>query len=147
MFPSDHTIYTPNTIPEGMTYSIPDDDRVADAVFAVMYRNAQVSSQSEMVRLVNIELNRKGGDYRASGERIRRVALNRDLVQITMDYNRRDGEIPESCPVCRNSLTPVMNRTLDGDEIEVERRCSVCSFSVGTKNRSPGRYIFTRKRR
>ena len=130
-----------------MTYSIPSDDQIADAVFAVMYRNAQVTSQNEMVRLVTNELNKRGGEFRISGERIRRVALNRDILQITIDYNKRDGELPSVCPVCRNEMSKVMNMTLDGDAIEVSRKCTVCPYTVGTKNRVPGRYTFTRKKR
>lgn len=130
-----------------MSYSIPSDDQVADAVFAVMYRNAQVVSQGEMVRLVNSELNKRGGDYRVSGERIRRIALNRDMLQISIDYNMNDGDLPDVCPVCRNGMSSTLNMTLDGNTIEVSRKCTVCPFTVGTRNRIPGRYTFTRKKR
>ena len=130
-----------------MSYSIPSDDQVADAIFSVMYRNSQVVSQGELVRLVNIELNKRGGEFRVSGERIRRIALNRELLTITIDYSKRDGDLPSICPVCKNEMSSTMNMTLDGDAIEVSRSCTVCPYTVGTKNRVPGRYTFSRKKR
>lgn len=130
-----------------MSYSIPDDDRLAEAIFVVMYRNQQVRSQREMVELVTADLNKNGDNYRVSGERIRRVALNRNLIQISIEYNDSEGELPDTCPVCRNPMSSSMNRTLDGDVIEVSRKCTVCPYSVGTSKRIPGRYTFIRKKK
>ena len=88
-----------------MAYRIPSDDKLAEAVFVVMYRNQQVVSQKEMASLVQKELDKDGEEYRVSGERIRRIAVNKDLAQLNIDYKEADGELPETCPVCRNSLT------------------------------------------
>ena len=130
-----------------MPYSIPDDDRLAEAIFIVMYRNQQVRSQRTMRDLVVAELNRDGGDYRVSGERIRRVGINRNILQIRIDYNNSDSDVPGTCPVCNNSMTSVRNRTLYGDVIEVNRRCTVCPYSIGTSMRVPGLYTFIRRKR
>ena len=70
-----------------MSYSIPSDERLSEAIFIVMYRNQQVRSQSEMTELVLKEINKDGSDYRVSGERIRRLAVNRGLIHISIDYN------------------------------------------------------------
>lgn len=131
-----------------MSYSIPSDDKLAEAIFVVMYRNQQVRSQREMASLVRTEINKDGSDYRVSGERIRRVAMNRDMLQLVIEYNESDSEdLPDTCPVCKNVMSPIMNRTLDGGTIEVLRKCTVCPYSVGTKMRLPGRYTFVRKKR
>ena len=130
-----------------MPYSIPSDDRLAEAIFVVMYRNQQVVSQKEMAALVLKELEKDGTEYRVSGERIRRLAINRDMAQIVIDYNESDGDLPDVCPVCRNPLISVKNSTLDGGVIEVMRKCKVCPYSVGTVRRVPGRYTFLRKKR
>lgn len=131
-----------------MSYRIPSDERLSEAVFIVMYRNQQVKSQSEMVDLVLKEINKAGDNYRVSGERIRRLAVNRGLVQISIDYNdAEDRELPESCPVCRNPLTRISNATLDGRETEILRKCSACAYSVGTKMRMPGKYTFSKGHR
>lgn len=130
-----------------MAYSIPDDDRVAEAIFVVMYRNQSVRSQREMIDLVSAELNKEGGDYRISGARIRRIAINRGLLQLSIEYNESEGELPGTCPVCNNEMRSVYNRTLDGDVIEITRKCTVCPYNVGAVKRMPGRYTFVRKKR
>ncbi len=140
-------IYRENTIRQMMPYRIPSDEKLAEAVFVVMYRNQQVVSQKEMASLVLKELEKDGEEYRVSGERIRRLAVNNDLAQLSIDYNESDGELPETCPVCRNNLTSVKNSTLDGGTIEISRKCTKCPFSVGSVNRTPGRYTFIRKKR
>ena len=130
-----------------MTYSIPSDEKVIDAIFYVMYRHPQVRSQREMVDLVTTELNRSGEDYRISGQRIRRLAIRNDMLVLSISYNESEGELPTSCPVCGGNLTSVMNSTLDGGTIEVCRRCDACPYTIGTTKRVPGRYSFTGKRR
>jgi hypothetical protein len=131
-----------------MTYRIPDDDKLAEAIFVVMYRNQQVKSQNEMTTLVRRELNKENEDeFRVSGERIRRIAVNRGLLQLVIEYNESViSGLPDTCPVCRNPMEAVTNRTLDGGMIEVSRKCSVCPYSVGTRRRMPGRYTFMRKK-
>ena len=130
-----------------MPYRIPSDEKLAEAVFVVMYRNQQVVSQKEMAALVLRELEKDGGEYRVSGERIRRLIVNKDMAQLAIDYNESDSELPDVCPVCRNPLTSVKNSTLDGGTIEIMRKCTRCPFSVGSVNRTPGRYTFIRKKR
>jgi hypothetical protein len=130
-----------------MTYSIPDDGKVAEAVFSVMYRHPQVRSQREMTELVLYELNKNGGDYRISGARIRRIALEKGLLELSISYNSAEGNPPSECPVCGENLKSIMNKTLDGGEIEVYRKCTKCPYTVGTANRVPGRYTFGRKKK
>ena len=130
-----------------MSYRIPSDDRLAEAIFVVMYRNQQVVSQKAMADLVLKELEKDGEEYRVSGERIRRLAVNRNLATLVIDYAEKDGGIPEVCPVCRNELTSIKNSTLDGGVVEVMRKCTSCPYSVGSVNHTPGRYTFVRKKR
>lgn len=130
-----------------MTYSIPSDEKVIDAIFYVMYRHPQVRSQREMVELVTSELNKNGENYRVSGQRIRRLAIRNDMLVLSISYNESEGELPTSCPVCGGDLTSVMNSTLDGGRIEVCRRCEKCPYTIGTTKHVPGRYSFTGKRR
>ena len=130
-----------------MAYRIPSDDKLAEAIFVVMYRNPQVVSQKEMARLVLNELEKDGEQYRVSGERIRRLVVNRDMAQLEIDYNESEGDLPDECPVCRNPMTSVKNSTLDGDVVEIMRKCTSCPYSVGSVMHLPGRYTFIRKKR
>ena len=130
-----------------MAYRIPSDDKLAEAIFVVMYRNPQVVSQKEMARLVLNELEKDGEQYRVSGERIRRLVVNRDMAQLEIDYNESEGDLPDECPVCRNPMTSVKNSTLDGDVVEIMRKCTSCPYSVGSVMHTPRRYTFIRKKR
>ena len=131
-----------------MTYKIPAEDDVADAILIVMHKNPQVRSQRELVSLVRKQLRSSDPELRVGGERVRRVGINRGLINFTIEYNKsKNGKKPELCPVCRNRLKPVKNMTLDGSVIEVRRNCTVCSFSVGPSPIVPGRYFFSKKSR
>jgi hypothetical protein len=131
-----------------MSYKIPDDDKLAEAIFVVMYRNQQVKSQSEMIAMVRMELSKSDENYRVSGERIRRVAINRKMLQLVIEYNKSNTiDLPDICPVCKNPLSSTMNTTLDGNTIEVNRKCTACPYSIGVKKHTPGRYTFIRKSR
>lgn len=131
-----------------MSYHIPKEDRVADAIFTVMYRNLQIRSQNELARLVRMELEKDCKDYRVSTERIRMLALKRGLALIHIDYNETDDTVlPETCLVCRSPMSSIRNMTIYGESREVGRKCTVCTYSVGMKKRIPRRYTFSKNRR
>ncbi len=130
-----------------MSYKIPNEDDVADALLMVMHKNPQVRSQRELIDLVRRQLSSKDPDYRVSGERVRRIGINRGVMGVNIEYNStKNQKLPEFCPVCRNPMVPVRNRTLDGRIIEVRRKCPICLFTTGPNPTVPGRYYFTQKR-
>ena len=134
-------------IPHGtMSYKRPSDERLNDALVRVLLRCKIIESQNELVRLVVRELERDGETYRVSGNRVRRFALENDMVSLEIDYrNRRYVNVPDMCPVCGGDLISVSNSTLDGDTIEIQRRCGRCSYSSGSRGTIPGRYVFIRR--
>jgi hypothetical protein len=128
-----------------MAYKIPDDDRLEEAVNIVMGRERQVRSQTAMTELVSSELKKEYEEYRVSGERIRRVAIERDLCRIEIEYNEHDDPASaDVCPVCGHPMTIITNTTLDGREADIGRNCTRCPYHTGTKKRTPGRYTFIR---
>lgn len=128
-----------------MPYRIPDDDRLEEAIRAVMERDIQIRSQTMMTSLVLSELRKESEDYRVSGERIRRVAIERSILRIYIDYNQHDDRSsPDVCPVCGYPMTSVSNSTLAGGKAKIGRRCTKCPYQTGTKLRTPGRYTFTK---
>lgn len=130
-----------------MAYKIPRENDVADALLIVMHKNPQVRSQRELTGLVKKQLTLHDDEYRISGERIRRIGLNKGIIRVSIDYNRIDsGVLPDICPVCRNPMISVKNRTLDGGVIEVRRKCDLCKFTTGPDPAVPGRYHFTKRR-
>ena len=130
-----------------MAYKIPRENDVADALLIVMHKNPQVRSQRELTGLVKRQLSVLDEGYRISGERIRRIGLNKGIIRVSIDYNKVIGKaLPEACPVCRNPMVSIKNRTLDGGVIEVRRRCDLCKFTTGPEPTVPGRYHFTKRR-
>lgn len=129
-----------------MSYRIPDDDTLADAIYMVLHRHSPVRSQGLLATLVSQELRRKDPMYRVSGERVRRMAIARDLAELEISYNEgRSEEAPPECPVCRNELRAVSNRTLRGEDTVIGHRCRRCGYSMGLSRRIPGMYVFQRK--
>jgi len=129
-----------------MTYRIPDDDTLADAIYMVMHRHSPVRSQGLMATLVAKELIRSDQSYRASAERIRRLAIIRGLAEVEISYNDTERKnVPSECPVCAAALRPVLNQTLSGDSATIGHRCERCQYSMGIERRVPGMYLFQKK--
>ena len=128
-----------------MPHKIPDEETVSSAIISVMQRNPHIETQTEFLRLVRKELSKTDPEYRVSGERIRRIGLDRGIIKISIEYRESDiDDLPHICPVCRNAMSPVMNRSLDGEYVEIKRKCTVCPYSVGKKVLVPGKYSFSR---
>jgi len=128
-----------------MPYRIPDEDALSAAIKAVMTSHPHIDSQKELVRLVRMELSKIDEDYRASGERIRKIGIDRGIVKLTIEYHETYSDAkPEICPVCKNAMEPVMNMSLEGNVVEVKRKCTVCPYNMGKITLVPGRYGFSR---
>ncbi|MCL1978938.1 MAG: hypothetical protein FWG60_02120 [Methanomassiliicoccaceae archaeon] len=128
-----------------MPHRIPDEETVSSAIKTVMNRNAHIETQTEFLRLVRKELAKSDPEYRVSGERIRRIGLERGIIKISIEYRESDiDDLPHICPVCRNAMSPVMNRSLEGEYVEIKRKCTVCPYAVGKTVLVPGKYFFSR---
>jgi hypothetical protein len=128
-----------------MPYKIPDDDRLEEAIRAVMERDIQIRSQTMMTELVLKELKNDPNEYRVSGERIRRVAIERNILRIDIEYNQHDDRSsPDVCPVCGYPMAVVSNSKLGGGSAKIGRQCTRCPYTTGTKRRTPGRYTFSK---
>ncbi len=129
-----------------MAYRIPREQEIVKAIENVLVRTPHIRSQDELCRLVSTELLCMDEGYRVSGDRIRRIGINRGLFDLEIRYARtnRSGNGRE-CPVCGNSLRSVRNRTLEWGTVELTRVCDVCGYSAGGDAERPARYIITRR--
>ena len=109
-----------------------------------MRKNRQVDSQIAMTRLVSAELKKSDEGYGVSGGRIRRVAAERNILDMEIEY-RVHGEPSFNgiCPVCGYPTELINNTTLDGREADIGSRCTRCVYQTGLKRRTPGRYTFS----
>ncbi|MFA6951691.1 MAG: hypothetical protein WCQ23_01255 [Candidatus Methanomethylophilaceae archaeon] len=126
-----------------MSYKIPDEAVLEKAIRNAMTRTPHVNSQRELAEVVNRELSKMDSNYRAGGERIRRVGIEKNILKVVIEYHETEGPLPETCPVCRNAMVPLRNMSLEGRVVEVARKCTVCPYKVGQKALMPGRYGFS----
>lgn len=129
-----------------MVYRIPGDDLLMDAMVNVLLRNKSISSQREFAALVAWELNRNSAEgedgYRVSGDRIRRLALRKKLVDLDIGYRDSTDGMPDACPVCGRDLGEITNSTLDGGTVVIIKKCGDCGYSASARHVMPSRYGF-----
>jgi hypothetical protein len=109
----------------------------------VLQRAGGVGTLTHLVELVNEELEREDPSHRVSGPRLRRIAVTEPEVRVVIHTRRAQStRLSKTCPVCRSSLKRVENRTLTGDRVTLEARCTVCPYWTGRARRIPTRYGF-----
>jgi len=126
-----------------MTYHIPSDENIQNALVNIFKKIHIVNSQKELKKLVTNELKTKNKNYGVSGKRLRNIAIQTDFIKL--DIHSREGDpkkILSKCPVCDSSLNRVKNLTIWGGEVTIEFRCLKCGYWTGKKKRIPSRYIF-----
>ena len=132
-----------------MAYRIPDDELLVDAIVNVLLKNKTVVSQREICQLVVEQLNRNAEiPYRVSGNRVRRLSLERGLVSLDIEYRETHGiDLPEECPVCGRALDPVTNSTLEGGTAVVMMKCRSCGYVASARSSIPSKYTFNMRPR
>jgi len=131
-----------------MSYHIPSDEQIENALKKVLSKFRTVQSQTKLKTLVTTELDTKKKAFGISGSRLRDIAINSDFVKL--EIHSREGDpkkILSACPVCRSSLKRVKNLTIWGGEVTIEFRCTCCGYWTGKKKRIPTRYVFHLKKK
>lgn len=127
-----------------MSYRIPSEDRLAEALEEALGRHPIVDSQRELGEHVRRVLHEEDEDYRVSDERARRVALSYDLAEVRVRTGTTDEEVRQACPVCGAELEQVANMTLGGGTTVVGADCPACPYATGARHEVPLRYEFVR---
>jgi uncharacterized protein with PIN domain len=126
-----------------MTYHIPSDEELLEAVKKVFEKNHVISSQHRLKLLVEKELQAKKQQFHVSEPRLRKLVVHSKLVQV--EIHTREGtaeKIFPKCPVCGSSLQRVKNQTIYGGEVTLEYRCGFCGYWTGKKKKIPTLYVF-----
>ena len=129
-----------------MSYLIPSDDQIKDALRVILKKFRVVQSQNKLKNLVKKELDTKKQKYGITGNRIRNVAINSDFIKL--EIHSREGDpkkIMNKCPVCNSVLKRVKNLTIWGGKVTIEFNCPNCGYWTGKKKRMPTRYVFHHK--
>ncbi len=128
-----------------MSYRIPSEDEVAKAIENVLVRTPHIRSQRALCEAVSAELMCQDTDYRIGAERIRRIGISRQLFNLDISYADAGRPAGKWCPVCGSILLSVRNRTLDGDTVELLRKCKVCGYAAKGNRSKPARYGIERR--
>ena len=126
-----------------MPYRIPPAKVLAQTISEVIKEKRTVISQRYFSELVNQRLKRIDVDYSASEERIRRMAIFKNLTRIHIHY--RDTKEPSDggvCPVCGSETKELVNKTLNNEPVKLGYRCTRCPYWTGPNRRVPVRYTF-----
>lgn len=129
-----------------MAYRIPSEAEVIKAIENCMVRTPHIRSQRMLYDIVSTELMCMDEGYRISGERIRRIGVKHGLFSLEIHYARTDRHMDmRVCPVCGKFLRSVRNMTLDGESVEVMRRCDFCGYAMKGAAKKPARYVIERR--
>ena len=131
-----------------MSYHIPSDDQIKNALEKVLKKFRTVHSQNRLKTLVTKELDTKKQKFGVTGGRLRNIAINSDFVKL--EIHSREGDpkkLMVKCPVCGGTLKRVKNLTIWGGEVTIEFRCPSCGYWTGKKKRIPTRYVFHLKKK
>lgn len=127
-----------------MAYRIPDKETLEVAIRRALAQSGGAGSLSALLQLVTEELQRQDPRYRVGPVRLRRVASQHNAVRTTIHTRRAssDEALRDACPVCGGVLKTVRNRTLTGETVALESRCTACPYWSGRHRRVPVRYAF-----
>ncbi len=129
-----------------MSYRIPSDDDVAKAIEDCMSTHQRIRSQHDLHLLVSTELMCVDPRFRVGPARIRRIGVERGIFDMEIRCARSaNAKERISCPVCRNTLVSVRNRTIEGETIELRRTCRACGYSAASDADRPCGYTITRR--
>ena len=130
-----------------MSYHIPSDEQIIDAVKKVFQKSPTVCSQYKLKDLVEEELQTNKQAFHVSEPRLRTLVLLNQVAFV--EIHTRDGnpdKIMNKCPVCTGSLQRVKNQTIYGGEVTIEYSCSRCGYWTGKKKKIPTLYVFRVKK-
>jgi len=127
-----------------MSYSIPSDEEVQDALRYVMRRNKGINSLNKLRKLVLSELQNKNPNYTVGFERTRKLAVTAPFIKTDIYARKSDkkGSLRGKCPVCGNQLEKRRNETIFGGSVTLGYKCKECPYWTTLERRIPTRYSF-----
>jgi len=127
-----------------MVYRISSAKVLEDSIRKIIREQQSIPSQRRFAELVLEDLKKKNPEFKVGEERIRRMAVLKDLARITIQYREtKDASQRGRCPVCSSSTEELHNLTLDDKKVELGYKCTKCPFWTGPRKRVPVRYIFS----
>ena len=87
-----------------MAYRIPSDDEVARSIDDCLARCPRMRSQRELCDAVAADLAYRDPLFRVGADRVRRIGIERGLINLEISYASSDRPVGDLCPVCGKDL-------------------------------------------
>lgn len=130
-----------------MVYRIPSEKEIVMAIASCIRDYGVINSQRKLGELVRKKIQEGEHLYHVSDERIRRLAVSNNLVELELKYKEsKGGKLPHKCPICGSRLKRLKNMTIDGGTVTLGYTCGTCRYWTGLKKNVPARYVFTSRR-
>jgi hypothetical protein len=131
-----------------MPYKIPKDEDVLAAIQRVILRYGTINSQNLLKKLVQDELRKLEPSYNLGAIRVRTMALKSNFIRFEIRYRTWPHQKTKlkHCPVCRESVQKIRNKTLSGEVITIGYKCKVCPYHSDLPIKIPARYIFSARK-
>jgi len=131
------------SIQDAMSYRIPPADVLAEAITEALKGRPMVVSQQKLTTMVLKKLREKEPEYAATEERIRKLAIHRNLAKIEIHAREADERSRHGrCPVCSSKMRRIQNETIFGGTVTLGHKCKKCPYWTGLNRRIPVRYVF-----
>ncbi len=121
---------------------IPNEELVGRIIKQKLKKKGVVRSQEELGNIVEEELKEIDSSFQISPERTRRIALNVQRVDVTVETRKSEVDRPSKCPVCEENLKGLYAKNLDGERTQVGFRCDNCGYHGDVEEFMPMRYEF-----
>ncbi len=121
---------------------IPNSELVGRIIREKLKEVGVVRSQQELGRIVEGELKDIDSSFHISPERARRIALEVQDIDVTVETKKSASDKPNNCPVCNYDLEGLYAENLEGEKTRVGFRCNNCGYRGDVDEFMPMRYEF-----
>jgi len=125
-----------------MRKKIPNSELVKRIIYYTLKRRGVVHTQDELAEIVKRELKKLNKKFTITPQRVRKIALLVDNIEIIVKTKKSKKTKPKKCPVCGNKLTPIHAKNLLGEKIVIGFRCDICNYHGDEKFFAPMKYQF-----
>ena len=131
-----------NLSSDQMKIKIPKEELVKRIIYQILRKYGIIHTQEELANLVKDELKKINKSFTITPNRVRRIAIQIEGIDITVKTKKSKKNKHKFCPVCGNKLTPIYGKNLLNEKIVVGFRCGICNYHGDEKFFAPMKYEF-----
>ena len=121
-------------------YKIPKEEEIRKAIYRALRKYGSFSSLSSLRLGILEELKKMDENYTISMKRARILTARSGFVKLEIKKRHTKKKV-EKCPVCGGNLKEIRNLNLEGKQVIIGYRCTLCNYK-GRVYEKPTRYSF-----